>query len=131
MTDITGFGLMGHGREMAIGSGVALEIEAVGVPLIDGALDAFRVGAIPGGLLSNREFAECLVADAPASHNPDDLRLLFYDPQTSGGLLISVASESAAGLLDGLQDAGLPAAIIGRVSGPFVAADGKPAIILR
>jgi selenide,water dikinase len=131
MTDITGFGLMGHGREMAMGSGVMLEIEAARVPLIDGALDAVRVGAIPGGLLSNREFAECLVADAPESRIPDDLRSLLYDPQTSGGLLISVASESAVELLGSLQGTGLPAAIIGRVSGPFVGGAGKPAILLR
>ena len=131
ITDITGFGLLGHGREMALGSGVTLEINADRVPLIGGALDAVRVGAIPGGLLSNREFAECLVADAPESHISDDLRSLLYDPQTSGGLLISVASENAAELLGRLQGAGLPAAIIGRVSGPFVAGAGRPAIILR
>ncbi len=131
MTDITGFGLMGHGREMAMGSGVVLEIEVAGVPLIDGALDAVRVGAIPGGLLSNREFAECSIADAPESRIPYDLRSLLYDPQTSGGLLISVASESAAELLACLKDAGLPAAIIGRILGPFLADAGRPAIILR
>jgi selenide,water dikinase len=131
MTDITGFGLMGHGREMALGSGVLLEIETERVPLIDGALDAIQVGAIPGGLLSNREFAECLVADAPESRIPDDLRMLLFDPQTSGGLLISVASEYSAALLTSLQSAGLPAAIIGRVSGPFAAGDGRPAIVLR
>jgi selenide,water dikinase len=131
MTDITGFGLMGHCREMAMGSGVALEIEAADVPLIDGALDAVRVGAIPGGLLSNREFAECLVADAPESNIPDDVRSLLYDPQTSGGLLISVTSEDAVQLLACLKDNGLPAAIIGRVSGPFLAGAGRPAIILR
>jgi selenide,water dikinase len=131
MTDITGFGLMGHAREMAMGSGVALEIEAASVPLIDGALDAVRAGAIPGGLLSNREFAECLVADAPEACIPDDLRALLYDPQTSGGLLISVAPDRAGELLTGLRDAGLPAAMIGRVVGPFVATIGRPAILLR
>ena len=131
MTDITGFGLMGHGRELAMGSGVTLEIEAAGVPLVDGALDAVRAGAIPGGLLSNREFAECLVADAPESRIPDGLRALLYDPQTSGGLLISAASEGATELIASLKDAGLSAAIIGRVSGPFVAGAGRPAIILR
>jgi selenide,water dikinase len=131
ITDITGFGLMGHGREMALGSGVTLEVETASVPLIDGAFGAVRVGAIPGGLLSNRAFAECLVADAPESHIPDDLRSLLYDPQTSGGLLISVASESAVQLVTGMRDAGLPAAIIGRVSGPFVAGAGRPAIVLR
>jgi selenide,water dikinase len=131
MTDITGFGLMGHGREMALGSGVTLEIETERLPLIGGALDAVRVGAIPGGLLSNREFAECMVADAPDSRISDNLRSLLYDPQTSGGLLISVGTENAAELLTRLTVAGLPAAIIGRVSGPFVAGAGRPAIILR
>jgi selenide,water dikinase len=131
MTDITGFGLMGHGREMALGSGVTLEIDTVHVPLIDGALDAVRVGATPGGLVSNREFAECLVADAPESRIPDELRALLYDPQTSGGLLISVASKDATELLVSLHAAGIPAAAIGRVSAPFAAGDGGPAIILR
>jgi selenide,water dikinase len=131
MTDITGFGLMGHGREMALGSGVTLEIDTARVPLIQGALDAARMGAIPGGLLSNREFAECLVGDSPELQVSGDLRALLYDPQTSGGLLISVASEDASELLASLQNAGLPAAIIGCVSGPFTAGAGEPAIILR
>jgi selenide,water dikinase len=131
MTDITGFGLMGHGREMALGSGVTLEIDTARVPVIEGARDAVRAGAIPGGLLSNREFAECLVQDYPETHIPDDLRALLYDPQTSGGLLISVASDDASELLASLQNAGLPAAIIGRVSSPFAADAGAPAIILR
>jgi selenide, water dikinase len=131
ITDITGFGLMGHGREMALGSGVTLEIETARVPVIDGALNAVHAGAIPGGLLSNREFAECLVEDSPESHIPDDLRALLYDPQTSGGLLISVAAEDAQKLLDSFLDAGLPAAVIGRVSSPSSAGAGGPAIVLR
>jgi selenide, water dikinase len=131
MTDITGFGLMGHGREMALGSGVTLEIETARVPLIEGAVDAVRAGAIPGGLLANREFAECVVRDSPKGQIPEDLRALLYDPQTSGGLLVSVASQHAAELLASLRNAGLPAAIIGQVSGPFVAGAGGPAIVLR
>lgn len=131
MTDITGFGLMGHGREMALGSGVKLEIDTARVPVIEGARDAVRTGAIPGGLLSNREFAECLVEDSPQIHIPEDLRALLYDPQTSGGLLISVASKDASELLASLRNAGLPAAMIGRVSGPYTAGAGEPAIILR
>jgi selenide,water dikinase len=131
ITDITGFGLMGHGREMAFGSGVALEIETGRLPLIEGALDAVAAGAIPGGLLANRDFAECVVADSPGSRIPDDLRALLYDPQTSGGLLISVAAEYAPTLLADLINAGLPAAAIGRVSGAFTAGTGAPAILLR
>lgn len=131
ITDITGFGLMGHGREMALGSGVVLEIETAQVPLIEGALDAVSAGAIPGGLLSNREFAECLVKDAPGSRISDDLRALLYDPQTSGGLLVSVASELATALLASFRGAGIPAAIIGHVTGRPAADSGGQAIILR
>ena len=64
MTDVTGFGLMGHGRELALGSGVTIEIVVEDVPRIEGALDAIRLGAIPAGLLANRDFAECVSADA-------------------------------------------------------------------
>jgi selenide,water dikinase len=131
MTDITGFGLMGHGREMALGSGAVLEIEVASVPRIDGALEAIRLGAIPAGLLANREFAECLVADAPGSAIPDNLRTLLYDPQTSGGLLISAAQESAPELVATLNNKGVSAAIIGHVSRSYMAAPGEPAIVLR
>lgn len=130
MTDITGFGLMGHGREMAVGSGVTLEIETAAVPPIPGALDAIHLDAIPGGLNSNREFAECMVADSDEARIADDLRTLIYDPQTSGGLLISVAPDDAAALLDALLAAGLAAARIGRVV-PSLREPGNPAIVLK
>jgi len=130
MTDITGFGLMGHGREMAVGSGVTLEIDTAAVPKIPGALDAIRLGAIPGGLVSNREFAECMVADAEGSTIPDDLRKLMYDPQTSGGLLISVARDDASGLLNSLRKANVAAAQVGRVIASLPE-PGNPAIVLK
>ncbi|MBB6143139.1 selenide,water dikinase [Silvibacterium bohemicum] len=131
MTDVTGFGLMGHGRELAIGSGVTIEIVVDQVPRIEGALEAIHLGAIPAGLLANREFAECVSADAPGSLIPDDLRTLLYDPQTAGGLLISIAPENAGSLLDSLHAAGLNAARIGSVLGPYTAGQGAPAILLR
>jgi selenide, water dikinase len=131
MTDVTGFGLMGHAREMALGSGMTIEVIVDKVPRIDGALEAIHVGAIPGGLLANREFAECLSADAVGSLIPDDLRTLLYDPQTAGGLLISVAADSAGPLLVSLRDAGLNAAVVGSVLGPYVSGHGSPAILLR
>jgi selenide, water dikinase len=130
MTDVTGFSLMGHGRELALGSGMTLEIIVDQVPRIEGALDAIHLGAIPAGLLANREFAECLSADAPDSRIPDDLRTLLYDPQTAGGLLISVAPEKADEILYSLQSAGLDAAVIGSVRGPY-ARRGTPAILLH
>jgi selenide,water dikinase len=131
MTDVTGFGLMGHGRELALGSGMTIEIEAAAVPRIEGALDAIHLGAIPAGLLANRDFAECVSADAPGSHIADDLRTLLYDPQTAGGLLISVAPDHAEALLASLRRAGLNAAKIGSVRGPYGVGQGVPAILLR
>ena len=124
VTDVTGFGLMGHGREMAMGSKVILEIEVSRVPRLEGALEAIALGAIPAGLQANRDYAECVVSDAPSSQIGDDLRALMYDPQTSGGLLISVAPDSAPELLASLQAAALPAAAIGRVR------NGKAGIVL-
>jgi selenide, water dikinase len=126
MTDVTGFGLMGHGREMAMASNVTLEIETGAVPRLPGALDAIALGAIPGGLIANREYAECVVSDAPSSRIADELRTLMFDPQTSGGLLISVASGNAEALLESMIDAAIPAGRIGRVVG-----GGKPGIVLR
>lgn len=93
-TDVTGFGLLGHAREMALASGVTLEIEAERAPLLDGALEYARAGAIPGGLKNNREFVSCAVE--LARELPPELETLLYDPQTSGGLLIAMPEESAA-----------------------------------
>jgi selenide,water dikinase len=95
-TDVTGFGFLGHAREMAIGSGVTLEIESSRIPLLPGALDAVRAEAIPGGLDNNREFASCSV-DVAGEIDPALLQLL-YDPQTSGGLLISLSEVEAVAL---------------------------------
>jgi len=131
MTDVTGFGLMGHCREMVIASRTAMEIVAEEVPVIDGALDAVRSGAIPAGLLANRSFAECISGDAPGSQIPDELRTLLYDPQTAGGLLVSVSSGDADALLNSLRNAGLNAATIGSVVGPYIPSQGVPALLLR
>jgi len=113
LTDVTGFGLIGHAREMALASGVGLQIRASAVPLLTGALECVRAGYIPGGLKANREFAECLVGYDDGI--PDDLRTMLYDPQTAGGLLISVAPEDAADLERALAAAGVPAVCIGEV----------------
>jgi selenide,water dikinase len=118
ITDVTGFGLMGHGREMALGSNVTLQIEAASVPVMAGALEAIALGAIPGGLLSNREFAECLVVDAPQTDIPGDVRTLLFDPQTSGGLLIAIEKRQTHSLMQELQNLGLKPAAIGTVTEP-------------
>ena len=90
MTDITGFGLIGHAREMAIASDVSIELHASEIPYLDGALECVRGGYIPGGLKNNRDFAECAVEYE--TEVPEEVRALLFDPQTAGGLLISVAS---------------------------------------
>jgi selenide,water dikinase len=112
-TDITGFGLIGHAREMAAGSGVAVKIEAAKVPLLDGALECVSAGFVPGGLKNNRDFAECMVGYE--AHVPEEVRTILFDPQTAGGLLLSVARGDAAGLLTALQNANVPAVEIGEV----------------
>jgi len=102
-TDVTGFGMIGHAREMAVASGVTIEIEAGRVPLLPGALEAVAAGAIPGGLKNNRDFAGCAVEVAGS---PDaGLMQLLYDPQTSGGLLITLPHADAEALEQILPEA--------------------------
>jgi selenide,water dikinase len=95
-TDVTGFGLIGHAREMAVAGDVTLEIAVDRVRFLPGALEYARLGALPGGLKNNVEFAASCVEIAcdPA---PEVINLL-YDPQTSGGLLIALPAEDAAAL---------------------------------
>ena len=95
-TDITGFGLIGHAREMALASGVTLEIEVDRLRFLDGALEYARLGAIPGGLKNNREYAACAVQTA--RDLAPEVDALLYDPQTSGGLLITLPEADAAAL---------------------------------
>ncbi len=91
-TDVTGFGLLGHAREMAIASGVTIEIDPRLVQFLPGALDYARLGAVPGGTNNNREFVCSCVA------GESEFADLLYDPQTSGGLLISLPEADAARL---------------------------------
>lgn len=98
-TDVTGFGLAGHGREMALASQVTLEIDLRALPVLSGALEAIHAGAVPGGLNNNRDFAECAVRIEGEA--PEDLAALIYDPQTSGGLLLSLQEAPAAGWVIG------------------------------
>jgi selenide,water dikinase len=108
-TDITGFGLLGHTREMAQGSGVGAKIESQTVLLFDRVLELARDGAVPGGTVANLDAAignGWLFAD---SITPE-LRLVLCDAQTSGGLLLAVAPESAESLIASLHAAGIRAA---------------------
>jgi selenide, water dikinase len=92
MTDVTGFGLIGHAREIALASGVSLKFYAGKIPLLPGALECVRAGYLPGGLKNNREFAECVVHYDEGV--PDDVKALLFDPQTAGGVLMSVDTQS-------------------------------------
>jgi selenide,water dikinase len=111
MTDVTGFGLIGHAREMLLASNVSLRLSASDIPVLEGALECIRAGFIPGGLNNNRDFAECLVEydDGISS----DLKALLYDPQTAGGLLISTPDSDR--LTTAMNASGIPAVKIGEV----------------
>ncbi len=114
LTDITGFGLIGHLREMLLASeNVSAQLHTSTIPLLDGAIECVRAGHVPAGLKANREFAECVVQYEDGI--PDDLKTLLFDPQTAGGLLISVGQESAGELIHALTSSGIPAAEIGTV----------------
>jgi selenide, water dikinase len=113
LTDITGFGLIGHVREMVLASNVAVRLHADAVPLLDGAIECVRAGFIPGGLKANRDFAECMVEYS--GRVSDERKTLLFDPQTAGGLLISLPADEADHLVSELKKLDLPAARIGEI----------------
>jgi selenide,water dikinase len=119
VTDITGFGLLGHAREMALGNPeagtlhVSIGIDYRAVPLLPGALDAVRTGLIPGGLTNNRDFiGDCVEFSQSV---PEENRTILFDPQTSGGLFIALAPEAVEPAQHHLQARGVQAARIGVV----------------
>lgn len=114
-TDITGFGLVGHSLEMAEGSGATLVIETAKLPLIDEAISYAEMGLIPEGAYRNRTYAG---AKVDLSDVIEPLADICFDPQTSGGLMVSVPADLAAAVLAGFQKAGLEtaAAVIGYVT---------------
>ncbi len=113
VTDITGFGLLGHAREMAAGSGVSLELDHANVDYLPGAVQAAREGHLAGGLQNNREFVGDCVGFAEGV--AEEFRNLLFDPQTSGGLLVVMAREAADAALAALAKRGVPARSIGQV----------------
>lgn len=98
-TDVTGFGLMGHAREMALASNVTLEIDSEALEFLPGALEYAARGAVPAGLNNNRAFASSCVLMREGIR--PEVEALLYDPQTSGGLLLSQPREHAAGRIIG------------------------------
>lgn len=113
-TDVTGFSLMGHSFEMAQGSGMSLHIESRKVPFHPEALEMAAMGFIPAGAYRNRDYVGAGVARA--GEIPRALEDIFYDPQTSGGLLIAVAEKDAQACLDALRQEIPAAAQIGYVT---------------
>ncbi len=111
-TDVTGFGLIGHASEMAVASGCAVEIEAAKVPLLEGARDLVE-GNVPGGGRTNVEHFGSTVRGA--GDIPGDIVQLLHDPQTSGGLLAAIDPAHLEAAMGALSDAGVRAAVIGRV----------------
>jgi selenide,water dikinase len=104
-TDVTGFGLLGHGFEIADKSRVGLRIRASSVPMLPGAEEYATRGQLPGGLGRNRDYyAAGGVTIAPSL--PAELAALLYDPQTSGGLLLSVAADKRDALLEAFAEVG-------------------------
>lgn len=119
-TDVTGFGLLGHGLEMARGSGTRFVFDAASLPALDGALEIARAGVETGGAAHNRRFvASALSVGAGVD---EAVVTLAHDPQTSGGLLAAVDPETAPAVERALQDAGVSAWRIGQVETAEVAA---------
>jgi selenide,water dikinase len=123
-TDVTGFGLLGHATEMAAASGVTLRIEMAGVPVFRG-VQALVSGNTTGGGATNREHFGAGI-DMPAAID-ETQRALLYDPQTSGGLLVTIRPARLERVHRALADAGVQAAVVGTVEprrGPFVTVAG-------
>jgi len=121
VTDVTGFGILGHGLEVARGSGVAVELDLDRLPFLSRAAELAQAGFVTGA--SHRNWASYGEAVVLPDGLPDWRRHLLTDPQTSGGLLVACAPEAAERLVGEIRAAGYPcAAVVGRV------ADGPPSI---
>ena len=112
-TDITGFGLAGHVKEMAEGCGATMELWAGKIPIVPRALELARDGIIPAGAYRNMDFAAGDTLEDP--NIPREVLDCLYDPQTAGGLLFSVPERQLHTLMGRMMDAGVPAAAIGAV----------------
>jgi selenide,water dikinase len=111
-TDVTGFGLAGHGAGMAAASGVTLVFETASLPLLEGAL-GLAVANTPGGGKTNQSHfgPRVRITDSVT----DAMRLVVFDPQTSGGLLVAIDPSATAHVIGRLQDASVPTSVVGRV----------------
>lgn len=114
-TDVTGFGFLGHALEMIEGSDAGMRIRAASVPRFPGLQPLVEEGIMPGGLIRNRKYRESQIEIGPDC--PGWLVDLLFDPQTAGGLLISLPEAAATELLAAMRGAGIAeAAIVGEVT---------------
>ena len=111
VTDVTGFGLLGHAHETALRSGVRIVLDAGALPALPGALELAAAGVRTGGDRRNREYA----GDHVTSSASPELEALAYDPQTAGGLLIALPAEKRAVLEATFAGVGLALHAVGRV----------------
>lgn len=113
LTDITGFGLLGHALEMAMGSQVSIKINHKNIPVITNALEYASMGLVPAGAYANREYVgENVFIDESVPKNIEDI---LFDPQTSGGLLISITRDKVDLLLEKLKSIPTKYAVVGEV----------------
>ncbi len=114
MTDVTGFGILGHGYEMATAGGVEVRFSASAIPALPGALEYAYRGIITGGAARNRKFLQDKVSISEKV--TEELAHLLFDPQTSGGLLFAVPVERAAAVESGFAKEGLSVWRVGEVT---------------
>ncbi len=115
VTDITGFGLLGHAAGIARNSGVGLQIDLDALPLLPGVSEYVQQGMVSGGLRRNQEFVERDNGVQYAAHVSGERQLILFDPQTSGGLLLALPSNAAAELMQRYAQADQPCWQIGTV----------------
>lgn len=113
LTDITGFGLLGHALEMATGSSVTIRINHRNIPIVSKALEYAKMGLVPAGAYANRGY----IGDNVFINEdvPKDMEDILFDPQTSGGLLISIPKEKGEQLLEELKSTPTKFALVGEV----------------
>jgi selenide,water dikinase len=113
-TDITGFGLLGHGCEMVQGTDIGMVLDHRAIPVFDGVKELIDMGMVPGGTYRNRDYRIAMIEQA--EDVPDYFMHILFDPQTSGGLLIAVQGDEAEKLLEKVHEAGVAeAAVIGEI----------------
>lgn len=115
LTDITGFGLLGHALEMATGSSVTIKINSKDLPLIPKAIEYAKMGLVPAGTYANRKYVGENISIE--DYITEDIKDILFDPQTSGGLLISISKENLDSLLKALESTPTEFAVIGEVLG--------------